>query len=84
MDGMHFSSASIHTGQSVNLDTDARNDIPISSFWNRLCVHHGLQVQVCHPSKSHDKNTISYEDAHKGLINILPLNVCTSLPCSVL
>jgi len=80
---MHFSSAGIHTGQSVDLDTDVRNDIPTSSFWNRLCVHHGLQVLVSHPPGSRDKNTTPYEDDHKEPINILPLNVCTSLPCFV-
>ena len=43
-DEMHFSFADIHTRQSAVLDTDVRNGIPTSGFWNRLCVRHGLQA----------------------------------------
>lgn len=33
VDGMHFSSAGIRTGQSAVFDANVRNGIPTSSFW---------------------------------------------------
>lgn len=81
---MHFSSAGIHTGQSAVFDTNVRNGIPTSSFCFRLCARHGLQAPAFHLPGWRGRNTILYEDNHKGLIDIPLPNVCTSLPCSAL
>ena len=85
VDGMHFLSAGIHTGQSAGLDTDGQNGIPTSSFCFRLCVRHGLQAPASRLPGSHDRNTTLHEDDHKESINILCQTyapVCHALPCN--
>ena len=71
-------------GRSVCLCTDVLSDIPTYSSWIRQDARLCLPKQVFHLPGSHDRNTTLYGDDHKVPINIPPLNVCTSLPCSVL
>ncbi len=57
VDGMHFSSAGIHTGQSVDLDTDVWNDNPhpafgtgfasimVYKYWCLIRLDHMIRIQ---------------------------------------